>query len=73
MLDRYLEIVGEIRRLDMQASPYDVSGYGEPAVPIETAEGKAVYAARQRGFAERASVLRARLLRVCDRLLDGPG
>jgi hypothetical protein len=67
------ELAGEIRRLDMRASPYDVSGYGEAAVPIETADGKAVYAAHQRGFAERASVLRARLLRICDRLLDRPG
>lgn len=60
----------EIRTLDMQASPYDVSSLGEEAVAIETAEGKAEYSARQRRFAERAAVLRERLVEVCDGLLD---
>ena len=55
----------EIRVLDMQASPYDVSSLGERAVAVETPEGKAEYARRQRGFAERAAVLRGRLLDVC--------
>ncbi|WP_372434942.1 3-methyladenine DNA glycosylase [Actinotalea soli] len=55
----------EIRTLDMQASPYDVSGLGEQAVAIETPEGKAEYVARQRGFAERSGELRARLIRIC--------
>jgi hypothetical protein len=59
------ELARDIRTLDMQASPYDVSSLGEPAVAIETPEGKAEYVARQRGFAERATVLRGRLLTVC--------
>jgi hypothetical protein len=63
------ELAGEIRRLDMQASPYDVSSYGEPAVAIETAAGRATYAARQRAFAARAAILRTRLLEVCEQLL----
>ena len=50
----------------MQASPYDLSSYGLPPVPIETAEGKAVYVARQRSLAERAARLRTRLVEVCD-------
>nr|WP_183295087.1 3-methyladenine DNA glycosylase [Cellulomonas cellasea] len=54
----------DIRTLDMQASPYDVTSLGERAVAIETPEGKAEYVARQRGFAERAAVLRARLVDV---------
>ena len=37
-------------------------------VRIETPEGKAEYVAAQRGFAERAAVLRARLLDLLDRL-----
>ncbi|MDG4829438.1 3-methyladenine DNA glycosylase [Solwaraspora sp. WMMD1047] len=64
------ELAGEIRRLDMQASPYDVSSYGEPAVAIETPAGRATYVARQRAFAERAAALRTHLLKVCDQLLD---
>jgi hypothetical protein len=62
----------EIRLLDMQASPYDLRAYGLPAVPIETPEGKADYVRRQRGFSERATVLRAALVEVCARLLDEP-
>ncbi len=65
------ELARDVRRLDMQASPYDLSSYGERPVAIETPEGKAEYVRRQRGFAERAQALRARLLDVCDRLLDG--
>jgi hypothetical protein len=65
------ELAREIRTLDMQASPYDVSSLGEPAVAIETPAGKAEYVARQRGFAERAAVLRQRLLEVTEQL-TGP-
>jgi hypothetical protein len=64
-------LAADIRLLDMQASPYDLTSYGEEPVKIETAEGKAEYVARQREFARRASALRARLIRVCDELL-GP-
>jgi len=63
------ELAGEIRLLDMQASPYDLSSLGERAVAIETREGKAEYVARQRDFAERADSLRSRLIRVCDALV----
>jgi hypothetical protein len=65
------ELAREIRTLDMQASPYDVSSLGERPVAIETPAGKAEYVARQRTFAERSAVLRQRLLDVTERLL-GP-
>ncbi|GAA2707629.1 3-methyladenine DNA glycosylase [Micromonospora olivasterospora] len=52
----------EIRTLDMRASPYDLAALGYPPVRVETPEGRAEYAAAQRGFAERAGTLRARLL-----------
>ncbi len=55
----------DVRTLDMQASPYDVSSLGVDAIAIETAAGKAEYVARQRGYAERAAALRERLLDVC--------
>lgn len=58
----------DIRTLDMQASPYDVTTYGLDPVAIETPEGKAEYVARQRGFAERGNVLRGRLIEVCEAL-----
>lgn len=64
------ELAREIRTLDMEASPYDLSPLGYEPVKIETAAGKQEYAARQRGFAERAAPLRARLLAEVERLLD---
>jgi hypothetical protein len=64
------ELARDIRLLDMQASPYDLSRYGQPPVAIETPEGKAAYVARQRGFAHRAAGLRARLIHVCDAVLS---
>jgi hypothetical protein len=63
------ELAREIRTLDMQASPYDVSSLGEPAVAIETQAGKAEYVARQRDFADRAAALRSRLVDVIEDLL----
>lgn len=56
------ELARDVRTLDMQASPYDVSSLGEDTVAIETAEGKDEYVARQRVFAERAARLRRRLI-----------
>ena len=50
----------EIRALDMQASPYDLAALGYPPVPVETAEGRAEYVRRQRGFAESGALLRTR-------------
>ncbi|UBH24735.1 3-methyladenine DNA glycosylase [Micrococcus porci] len=64
------DLAWDIRRLDMEASPYDLTGVddlsdglgGYTPVRIETPEGRAEYARRQRGFAERGQALRARLL-----------
>jgi hypothetical protein len=60
------ELARDIRTLDMQASPYDVSSLGEHAVAIETPEGKAECVARQRMFAERATSVRTRLVAACE-------
>ena len=58
----------EIRALDMRASPYDLAALGYPPVPVETAEGRAEYVRRQRGFAESGAVLRTRLVQALDAL-----
>jgi hypothetical protein len=63
------QLARDVRLLDMQASPYDLTVYGHPPVAIETPEGKAEYVHRQREFAVRAAGLRARLLAVCERLV----
>lgn len=59
---RAFELAREIRQLDMQAAPYDVSAWGLSAVKIETAEGKAEYVEYQLEFAERANELRRELI-----------
>lgn len=59
------ELARDARTLDMRASPYDVSGYGLDAVPVETTAGRATYAGEQRRLAARAAPLRERLLGVC--------
>lgn len=63
LLDTF-ELARDIRALDMQASPYDVSSLGYRPVAIETAAGRAEYVAAQRGFSERAQPLRERLIAV---------
>ncbi|MBS1675056.1 MAG: 3-methyladenine DNA glycosylase [Actinobacteria bacterium] len=61
LLDAF-ELARDIRVLDMEAAPYDLSDWGVVPVRIETAEGKAEYVRRQRGFAERGNALRQRIL-----------
>jgi len=61
LLDAF-ELARDIRYLDMQASPYDMAAWAGEPVRIETPEGKAEYVRRQRGFRDRAQMLRRRLL-----------
>ena len=63
------ELARDIRVLDMRAAPYDLADLGFEPVPIETPEGKAEYAAAQRGFADRGGPLRQRLIEECERML----
>ncbi len=60
------DLAREIRVLDMQASPYDLTELGYEPVPVETPEGRSEYARRQAGFARRSNTLRRRLLAVLD-------
>ena len=61
LLDSF-ELARDIRLLDMEAAPYDLSAWDVIPVRIETPEGKAEYVRRQRGFAERGAALRTALL-----------
>jgi hypothetical protein len=56
------ELARDVRAVDMQAAPYDLSDLGFEAIRIETPEGRAEYVAHQRAFAERGQSLRARLI-----------
>ncbi|MDJ0339005.1 3-methyladenine DNA glycosylase [Cryobacterium sp. PH31-O1] len=61
LLDSF-ELARDIRTLDMEASPYDLSEWGYAPVAVETATGKAEYVRRQRGFTERSNLLRDRVV-----------
>ncbi len=65
------ELAREIRTLDIRASPYDLTGIGLEPLSVETPDGRAEYVRNQRGFAERAAALRARLIDCCEQALDG--
>ena len=64
-----LELAAAARLLDMQASPYDLRGYGFEPVAVEEPAGRADYVRRQGLIAQRAVPLRAALLRRCEDLL----
>jgi hypothetical protein len=57
------------REVDMRASPYDLSGYGFPAIKIETRAGREEYVDLQCELAVRARPVRERVLDVYRRLL----
>lgn len=63
------ELAMEIRRLDMAASPYDLTDAGLSPIRVELPEGRKTYARLQRAFSERAAVLRRRLIQKYTRLL----
>ncbi|GAB3595378.1 hypothetical protein GCM10027446_20600 [Angustibacter peucedani] len=67
LVARCFELARDVRLLDMQASPYDLAPLDVEPVRVETPEGRAEYAQRQRSFAERAAPLRAELVAVCER------
>lgn len=62
------ELAREIRTLDMQASPYDLTALGYEPVPIETRAGRQTYVDAQRLFMERSNALRRKLVRVLEPL-----
>ena len=64
------ELSWRVRTMDMQASPYDLTDWGYPAIPIETPEGKAAYVEQQRAFSAEAQALRGRLLTALSPVLE---
>lgn len=58
------ELACDVRRLDMEASPYDLREWGFDPVRIETPAGRAEYVRRQQGLMERGQRMRAELLYV---------
>ncbi|MBT6696687.1 MAG: 3-methyladenine DNA glycosylase [Gemmatimonadales bacterium] len=64
------ELATELRVLDMQATPYDLSSLGFEPVRVETPEGRSEYQSRQRALAARAEALRSRLIATLESVLS---
>ncbi|MFT4185869.1 MAG: 3-methyladenine DNA glycosylase [Micrococcaceae bacterium] len=64
------ELTHDIRVLDMQAAPYDLSDWGYEPVKIETPAGKAEYVKRQKEFTERGNALRKEILKYLENLMN---
>jgi hypothetical protein len=52
----------ETRKVDMQASPYDLKANGLDPIKIETPEGRAQYVQKQHEIATKAQIIREKLL-----------
>lgn len=63
------DLARDVRVLDMEASPYDLSDLGYEPVRIEEPEGKAEFTRRQKALADTAAPLRQALVDVCERVL----
>lgn len=70
LLFKAFVLAREIRLLDMQATPYDLSEWGYEPVKTETPEGKNEYVRRQRDFQVRAQILRSELVTQISRALE---
>ena len=66
-------VARKARALDMQASPYDVAALGLEPIRVETIEGRAEYARRQRELMAATAPLRQRLLAQLARLTAAAG
>ncbi|MGF1678033.1 MAG: 3-methyladenine DNA glycosylase [Candidatus Methylacidiphilales bacterium] len=69
ILDAF-ELALEARRLDMQASPYDLTAWGFVPVAIETPRGRLEYEERQRHLTGLAALLRQRLKDELERIIQ---
>ena len=69
LLFKTFELAREIRQLDMQATPYDLSQWGYEPVKTETAEGKIEYVRRQKDFQVRGQMLRSELIQQIENAL----
>jgi hypothetical protein len=69
LLLEMFQLASELRDLDMRASPYDLSEWKVKPVKIETQEGRVEYETEQRRLAEKARLLRAKLIASIERVL----
>ena len=73
LLRQSLELAIMARKIDMRASPNDVSHINDLPGPIaiETPEGRTQYASEQLQLHEKAAPIRKRLLDIYEHILDG--
>jgi len=64
------ELALEIRQIDMASSPYDLTSAGVEPVRVETREGREIFVRAQQNFADRAALLRTRLIEEYELLLE---
>jgi len=57
----------EAREIDMRASPYDLSGFGYDAIPIETSEGRREYERVQLALYQKGLLLRDDLIKALEK------
>jgi hypothetical protein len=60
----------DVRAVDMRAAPYDLRDLSYEPIPVETADGRAEFAAAQREIAARGDALRGRLLALLESWLE---
>ncbi|MFK7849625.1 MAG: 3-methyladenine DNA glycosylase [Akkermansiaceae bacterium] len=60
----------QLRLLDMQASPYDLSAWKIEPIKIETSEGRRTYEKEQKRLAEKAGTIRSRLINSLNEILE---
>ncbi len=65
-----LDLAMTARKIDMRASPYDLSEYGYGAIAIETPEGRREYEREQHALYLNALPLRAKLIAALRHILD---
>jgi hypothetical protein len=64
------ELALEARRIDMRASPYDVTPLAETPIPIETPEGRKAYVTAQKAIAEKARPIRRALVTSLEHFIN---
>jgi hypothetical protein len=64
------EFAVDIRRLDMQAAPYDLRALGVEPIKVENADGRTEFAGQQKVFAERGAQLREEVRAVATAALQ---
>lgn len=60
----------DIRTVDMQVAPYELSALGVQPIKVETSAGRLEFATRQQGFSNRSQELRETLILELTRALD---